>query len=92
MYNCENCNRIELLQFRCNDCLKMLCRSCISKDKHKCEFKATIDKYRLDMFCNNETCINLKEKKCKKCKIEYCNTHISNHLCSKKTSWWCFNC
>lgn len=81
MYNCTNCNRIETLYFKCNDCNKLLCRSCISKNKHQCLVKTY--EYKLDMFCFNEECINLKDVKCKKCKKEFCKTHLANHKCQK---------
>lgn len=84
MYNCNNCDKLETLYFKCQKCEKLLCRKCISKGNHTCLEKSD-DTFKLDVFCDDMECMETKNlKSCTKCKRKYCKIHYSKHECKYK--------
>ena len=85
MYNCINCDKLESLYFKCDKCNKLLCRKCVSPEKHKCKTNND-SKYTLDMFCDNLDCIkNTNLQKCKYCKKNLCSDDFNKHKCKVKS-------
>lgn len=81
MYNCKNCNNLETLYFQCDKCSKLLCRKCISHNKHECLINNNT-KYTLDMFCDDDNCISINNLLiCKNCKKKFCIHHKKSHEC-----------
>ena len=85
MYKCINCDKLESLYFECDKCNKLLCRKCVSPEKHKCKTNND-SKYTLDMFCDNLDCIkNTNLQKCKYCKKNFCSDDFNKHKCKVKS-------
>ncbi len=78
---CQNCTNFENLPFTCGRCNKILCRKCISRNKHECKlFSNELEVYN---FCSDKDCLTTSNLiLCKYCSKKYCNLHIK-HNCQK---------